>query len=127
MPQMNTTMENNELPQIDYNQFYADTQITVLDMMPELVAYSILWHNMKYGNDPVKWAETSQAHVLALPFVFKIRDRLRADGRWPEEKNLLYSSIVTSLLMVKAASLTPDKLDRLHEVVTHEVFMANIF
>lgn len=41
MPQTNTTMENNGLPQIDYNQFCADTRITILDMMPELVAYSI--------------------------------------------------------------------------------------
>lgn len=127
MPQTNTTMENNGLPQIDYNQFCADTRITILDMMPELVAYSILWHNMEYGNDPITRAETSRAHVLGLPFALKIRDRLRAEGRWPEDKNLEYSGILTSILMVKAASLTPDKLQKLRDVLTHEVFMANIF
>lgn len=120
-------MENNTLPKIDYNQFCADTRITILDMMPELVAYSILWHNMEYGNDPVTRAETSRAHVLGLPFALKIRDRLREDGRWPEEKNVEYIAIITSMLMVKAASLSPDKLKILREVLTHEVFMANIF
>lgn len=127
MPQMNTTMENNTLPQIDYNQFCADTRITILDMMPELVAYSILWHNMEYGNDPMFQTETTHPYLLGMPFTFKIRDRLREDGRWPEEKNVEYIAIITSMLMVKAASLSPDKLKILREVLTHEVFMANIF
>lgn len=120
-------MGNNTLSQIDYNQFCSDTRITVLDMMPELVAYSILWHDMGYGNDPVAQAEKSRAHMLGLPFALKIRDRLRAEGRWPEDKNLEYAGLLTSILMVKAASLSSDKLKKLREVLTHEVFMANIF
>ncbi len=120
-------MENNKLPQIDYNQFCADTHITTKDMMPELVAYSILWHNMGYGNDPVTQTETSRAHVLCLPFALKIRDRLREDGRWPEDKNVEYTGIIISILMIKAAGLTPESLKMLRDVITDEIFRAGIF
>lgn len=109
------------------NAFYADTRLTVMDMMPELVAYSLLWHAMGYKNDPGTEIQTSKAHMLTLPFVFDIRRRLREAGRWPEERNMENSALLTSILMIKAAQLPPEKLAKMRDAVTNAVFATNVF
>ena len=109
------------------NAFYADTRLTVMDMMPELVAYSLLWHAMGYKNDPGTEMQTSKAHMLTLPFVFDIRRRLREAGRWPEERNMENAALLTSILMIKAAQLSPEKLAKMRDAVTNAVFAANVF
>lgn len=119
--------DKTTLPPINLNQFEADTRFDIRDAMPELAVFTILWHNMGYGTDPVGVAETTKAHMLTLPFVFAIRDRLRKDGRWPEERNLENSGILTSILMVKAAKLKPAELDELRKTITREVTTLKIF
>lgn len=109
------------------NAFYADTKLTVRDMMPELVAYSRLWHAMGYKNDPGTEVQTSKAHMLTLPFVFDIRNRLREANRWPEERNMEKAALLTSILMIKAAQLPPEKLAKMRDAVTNAVFATNVF
>lgn len=109
------------------NAFYADTKLTVRDMMPELVAYSLLWHAMGYKNDPGTEVQTSKAHMLTLPFVFDIRNRLREANRWPEERNMENAALLTSILMIKAAQLPPEKLAKMRDAVTNAVFATNVF
>lgn len=109
------------------NAFYADTKLTVRDMMPELVAYSRLWHAMGYKNDPGTEVQTSKAHMLTLPFVFDIRNRLREANRWPEERNMENAALLTSILMIKAAQLPPEKLAKMRDAVTNAVFATNVF
>lgn len=107
--------------------FYADTRLTVMDMMPELVAYSLLWHAMGYKNDPGTEVQTSKAHMLTLPFVFDIRNRLREANRWPEERNMENAALLTSILMIKAAQLPPEKLAKMRDAVTNAVFATSVF
>lgn len=121
-------MENKKtFAPFDLKQFEADTNITSLDMLPELVAFSIFWHSMEYGNDPENAAKESKGYMLTLPFVFKICDRLRKEGRWPEERNLENSGILSAIMMVKAAKLTPVEVDRLRTAITDNFASLKIF
>lgn len=126
---MDKTTNNAELQAANkaLDAFYADTKLTTLDMMPELVAYSTLWHAMGYKNNPGTEIQTSKAHMMTLPFVFSIRNRLRDAGRWPEERSMENAALLTAILMVKAASLTPEKLNMMRDAVTNAVFVAGIF
>lgn len=115
------------LAPFDLKQFKADTQITTQDMLPELVAFAIFWHGMEYGDDPLNVAKESKGYTLTLPFVFKIRERLRKEGRWPEEHNLENAGILSAILMVKAAKLTPAKLERLRTTLINTITPMKIF
>ena len=115
------------LSPIDLKQFEADTRFDIRDAMPELAVFSILWHNMGYGTDPVGVVETTKAHMLTLPFVFAIRDRLREDGRWPEERNLENCGILTSILMLKAAKIEPTKLKEMRDTISREAIAHRFF
>jgi len=115
------------LPPIDLKQFEADTRFDIRDAMPELAVFTILWHNMGYGTDPVGVVETTKAHMLTLPFVFAIRDRLREDGRWPEERNLENCGILTSILMLKAAKIDPVKLKEMCDTISREAIAHRFF
>ncbi len=122
------TMANKtNLPPINLKQFEADTRFDIRDAMPELAVFTILWHNMGYGTDPVGVAETTKAHMLTLPFVFAIRDRLREDGRWPEAHNLENCGILTSILMLKAARIEPAKLKEMRDTISREAIVHRFF
>ncbi|ROS92342.1 hypothetical protein EEL36_08950 [Muribaculaceae bacterium Isolate-043 (Harlan)] len=119
--------DKTTLSPINLNQFEADTRFDIRDAMPEFAVFTILWHNMDYGTDPVRVAETTKAHMLTLPFVFAIRDRLRKDGRWPEERNLENCGILTSILMLKAAKIDPVKLKEMRDTISREAIAHRFF
>lgn len=119
-------MDNGKL-QFDFKQFNADTHFTMQDILPELAAFTILWHDLGYGNDPVSVAENKDAHMLTMPFVNKIRKKLRDADRWPEERDARNCGMLTGLLMVKAASITPERLQNLRDVIIDSVISHRIF
>lgn len=116
-----------DLSKESLKQFYADTRLSLVDMASELLAFSVLWHDMGYGNDAPHEIASPQPYMLAKPFAKKIRERLREDNRWPEKHNLEYIDLVTCMLMIKAASLKPSQVEAMNRELLYVAMGNHLF
>lgn len=121
--QTNFTMGNKIDYNSDYDQFFSDTRLTLNDMMPELLIFAVMWDELKCGKlteDRLDEIVNRGYHMMTLPFLFKIRERLRKAGRWPEERNNENCVILSALMMVQAAKITGPDIEAMREALIRE-------
>lgn len=116
-------MANKRNYKSDYDQFFSDTRLTLNDMMPELPIFAMMWDELKCGKlteDRLDEIVERDYHMMTLPFLFKIRDRLRTAGRWPEERNVQNCGILSALMMVQAAKVSSPNMEAMRKTLTRE-------
>lgn len=101
----------------DYDRFIADTRLTAHDVLGEYAMLAILWDDLGLNKDAeIALKENEQLAMLTVPFVFKIRERLEKEGRWPAERNLQNCTYLSSLLILKASQMPPALVARAREL-----------
>lgn len=109
----------------DFSQFFKDTHLTLKDLMPELAVFTLIWHEANMGS--AMDVMERKDYYITLPFLFKIRTRLEADGRWPKERNTENCSLLTAILMLKASQAPHNKVEKIRRQLTAEAAKAGLF